>query len=71
MDSIPKFLILFGLIIFLFGVLLLFLGKMPFFGKLPGDILIHKKNVVIYFPLTTSLILSILLTLFLYIFHKK
>jgi len=71
MESLAKFLIVLGLIIFLFGVFILFLWKIPFFGKLPGDILIQKKNLLIYFPLTTSLLLSILLTLFWYIFHKK
>ncbi len=70
-QNFAKLFILLGLIIFLFGVFLFLVGKIPFFGKLPGDILIQKKNLLIYFPLTTSILLSILLTLFLYIFHKK
>lgn len=71
METLGKLLMGLGGIIFVLGVLVLFLGKIPFLGKLPGDILIQKKNIWIYFPLTTSLLLSILLTLFLYIFHKK
>ncbi|HEX68501.1 MAG TPA: DUF2905 domain-containing protein, partial [bacterium] len=45
--------------------------KIPGFGKLPGDILIKKKNFTFYFPLATCLILSILLTLILNLIFRK
>ena len=60
---VAKFLILLGVIILGIGILLLFFGKIPYLGKLPGDILIKKNNVTFYFPITTSIILSIVLTL--------
>ncbi|MBM4158979.1 MAG: DUF2905 domain-containing protein [Ignavibacteria bacterium] len=68
---IGKMLILFGLILFVLGVIFYFFEKIPFIGKLPGDIYIKKENFVFYFPVVTSIILSIILTLILYIFRKK
>jgi len=62
---LAKFLIFLGMVIFGIGILLLFFGKIPYLGKLPGDILIKKNNFTFYFPITTSIILSILLTLIL------
>ena len=52
-----------------FGKLLLsFSGKIPYLGQLPGDILVKKKNLSFYFPLTTCIILSIVLTALLHFF---
>jgi len=62
-NYLAKILILLGIITFLVGFLLLFFGKIPYLGKLPGDILIKRNNFTFYFPITTSIILSIVLTL--------
>jgi hypothetical protein len=69
MIDIGKFLIILGIIIAgVGGLLLLFQNTgIPFFGKLPGDIVIKRKNFVFYFPLSTSIILSIILTIILYL----
>jgi hypothetical protein len=71
MDSLARMLILFGLVIAAIGGLLLFIGKVPFIGKLPGDIYIQRKNFSFYFPLTTSILLSILLTLLFSLFRRR
>lgn len=63
MEQIGKMMILAGLLIAVVGILFMLGGKLPFFGKLPGDIAIHRENVSFYFPLTTSIAISILLTL--------
>ena len=63
-----KLLILIGAITVLLGLILLFAGKIPYLGKLPGDIVIRKENYAVYFPLVTSLILSLVLTLGLNLF---
>lgn len=63
---IGKFLILVGIIIIIVGVLLLMAGKIPYIGRLPGDIVIQRKNFTFYFPLATSILLSILITLVLW-----
>ncbi len=65
-----KALILLGGVIFLIGLLLLFLPKIPFIGRLPGDIIIKKGNFTFYFPLATCILLSILLTIIFSIFRK-
>ncbi len=65
-----KFLIITGLIIIALGAILMLAGKVPFLGRLPGDIIIEKKNFTFYFPLATSIILSIILTLILWILSK-
>jgi len=68
---IGKFLIVLGFIIAAIGGLLLLSGKIPWIGRLPGDILIQKKNFTFYFPLATGLLLSILLTLLFWLLGKR
>jgi len=58
-----KFLILFGLIIMLMGLMLTFSKHIPYLGRLPGDIFYERGSVKIYFPLMTSVLISIILTL--------
>ncbi|MBM4452271.1 MAG: DUF2905 domain-containing protein [Chloroflexi bacterium] len=63
MEGMGKILLIVGGIIILIGLLLLFGQHIPFFGKLPGDIIIKKEGFSFYFPIVTFLILSIILTL--------
>lgn len=67
---IGKFLILLGVVIIVVGSLLLLSGKMPYIGRLPGDIIIQRKNFTFYFPLATSILLSILITLILWLLGR-
>lgn len=74
MQSVGKYLIVFGIILIAAGVILTFFPKLNFFGKLPGDISIKKENYSFYFPIVTSIVISILLTLVFWIinyFFKK
>ncbi|MCX7908888.1 MAG: DUF2905 domain-containing protein [Ignavibacteria bacterium] len=61
-------LILLGLILILIGLFLPFFSKIPF-GRLPGDIIIDKPNFKFYIPITSMLILSIILSLILYLIN--
>jgi len=71
MGDLAKFLIFIGCSIVVIGVILLVLGKVPLpFGKLPGDITIHKKNVVIFAPITTMIVVSLVLTVLLNLFAR-
>lgn len=70
LHPIGKSLMLVGIIIFILGILLTYFDKIPFLGKLPGDITIKKENFTIYFPIVTSIILSILLSLIFYLINK-
>jgi hypothetical protein len=65
-----KLLILLGVFIILIGVFLLVGEKIPWVGRLPGDIIIRKKNFTFYFPIVTSILISILLTLLFTLFRK-
>jgi hypothetical protein len=71
MDSLGKMLILFGVILALLGGLLLLAGKIPFLGRLPEDIVIRREHWSFYFPLTTSIVISILLTLLFSFFSRR
>jgi len=71
MDSLGKMLIVFGVVLALLGGLLLFAGELPFLGRLPGDIVIRRENWSFYFPITTSIVLSVLLTLLLSLFSRR
>ena len=71
MTDIGKSLIFVGIMIVLIGMILLFSDKLPFnLGKLPGDIAVKKENFSFYFPITTSIIISIVLSLLFYFFSK-
>lgn len=71
MDSLGKMLILFGVVLALLGGLLLLAGKIPFLGRLPGDIVIRREHWSFYLPLTTSIVISILLTLLFRLFGRR
>jgi hypothetical protein len=70
-NQIGKLLIIAGIIIVIAGILFLLGDKIPFIGKLPGDIFIKKKNFTFYFPIVTSILLSIIISLVLYFLRRK
>lgn len=72
MTTFAKTLIGAGLAIAAIGALLLLSGgKLPWLGRLPGDIVIKRENFTLYFPLATSIIISLALTLLFRLFGKK
>lgn len=71
LNQLAKMLIFFGLILAFGGILLLALGKITEIGRLPGDIYFKKGNFTFYFPLATSIILSIILTVILNLFFRR
>ena len=72
MTDLGKVLLGFGLLLVAIGVILLLLGSVagraPWIGRLPGDIYIQRGNWTFYFPLATSLLVSLLLTVLLSLF---
>ncbi|MBU0579639.1 MAG: DUF2905 domain-containing protein [Candidatus Margulisbacteria bacterium] len=70
MSSFAKIFIILGSIFLLIGLILFFFDKIPYFGKLPGDILIKKKNFTLYFPITTMILLSIILSIIMWFIRK-
>jgi hypothetical protein len=70
MTDMGKWLILLGLLIAAAGVILTFAGKLPWLGRLPGDIYIKRENFSFYFPLATCLIISAVVSLILWLIRK-
>ena len=64
-----KTLIIIGIAILIMGLLWPWLGKLPL-GRLPGDIIIDKPNMKLYFPITTMIIISIVISVILWLFRK-
>lgn len=76
MDStaLGKALITLGLVIAVIGGFLIFRDRIPFLGRLgrlPGDIVVEKENVRVYFPIVTSIVLSVLLSLVMWLLRSK
>jgi hypothetical protein len=70
MTGLGKALIYFGLILVVVGVILSFAGKLPWLGQLPGDISIQRERFSFYFPITTCILISVLISLVLYFFRR-
>ena len=65
LEGIGKLLLIVGGVIVAFGLVFILAGRIPFLGKLPGDITIQRENATFYFPIVTSLLVSVALTILL------
>jgi hypothetical protein len=70
-NGMGRILIVIGLVVAVVGLVMVFAGKLPFLGKLPGDFVFRGKNFSFYFPLTTSILISVILTLILWFINRK
>lgn len=68
--QLGRTLIVIGLVIACAGLLLTLAGRIPWLGRLPGDIHIRRENFSFYFPLATSIVLSVVLSLILWLFRR-
>ena len=71
MNEIGRLLLVFGLILAVVGLVLIFADKIPFLGRLPGDIVIKKRNFTVFFPLATMILLSIVITVVLNVILRR
>jgi hypothetical protein len=71
LESIGKSFIFFGVILIVTGSLFVLFGKIPWFGRLPGDIIFKKEGLTVYFPVATMLIFSLLLTIIFNIIGRR
>jgi len=69
LGEIGRILMVAGAVLFLLGALFSLFGTHLPLGRLPGDIVVRRENTVFYFPLTTSLLVSLVLTLLLFLFQ--
>ena len=70
MSDLGRFLVVIGVILVIVGAVMMLAPKIPWLGKLPGDISFKRGNVSFYFPLGTCILISIILTLIMYLFRK-
>jgi Protein of unknown function (DUF2905) len=71
LNDLGKLLIVFGAILAILGAVFILAGKIPWLGRLPGDIYIQRRNFTFFFPLTTSILLSVVLSLLLSLFFRR
>jgi DUF2905 family protein len=71
LGDLGKGLIGLGVLIALLGLVLLVAGRIPWIGRLPGDIYMRRGNWTFYFPLATSLVVSALLTLLFWLLNRR
>jgi len=69
--DLGRFLIVLGLVVVLAGALLLVMPRIPWLGRLPGDIVVQRERFTFYFPLATSIVVSVVLTLLLNLFWRR
>jgi hypothetical protein len=73
MNPLPEFgkmILILGILFVVIGLLLMLGPKIPLLGKLPGDFVVRRGNFTLYFPLATSILLSIVFTMIFFIFRK-
>ena len=71
MVVLGKLILTIGIVLVVIGLVMMYGHPIPFLGKLPGDIYIEKKNFHFYFPLTTSIVISLILSILFYIIRKR
>ncbi|HEV3097246.1 MAG TPA: DUF2905 domain-containing protein [Candidatus Dormibacteraeota bacterium] len=71
MAELGKLLVIVGVVVVVLGLFLALGPRIPFLGKLPGDISVDRGNVHFYFPIATGLLLSVVLTLLLNLFFRN
>ena len=71
MSGLGRILIIAGAVLFLAGLVITIGGRFLPLGRMPGDIVIRRANFTFYFPIVTSILLSILLTLILWLFQRR
>jgi hypothetical protein len=71
MNDLGKMLLVMGLVVALVGVVLMLAGRVPGLGRLPGDIYVERGNWSFYFPLMTSIVVSVLLSLLFWLFGRR
>ncbi len=71
MGDLGRLLVVLGVLLVLVGLVLMVMGRVPWIGRLPGDIHVQRGNWSFYFPLTTSILLSVVLSLLLYVIGRR
>ncbi|MBI3768611.1 MAG: DUF2905 domain-containing protein [Deltaproteobacteria bacterium] len=70
MPGLGKVLIISGVVLVLAGVVALAAGRVPWLGRLPGDIVVRRDNFTLYFPLASCVLVSAIVSLLLFLFRR-
>jgi membrane protein implicated in regulation of membrane protease activity len=70
-NELGKLLLWVGGILIIIGAAIVLVGKIPWLGRLPGDIYVERRNFTFFFPLTTSILVSVILSLVLYLLSRR
>jgi len=70
-NGFGKILFFLGIILVITGIFFIFAGKIPWLGKLPGDIYVKKENFSFFFPLATSILLSVILSIIMLFISRR
>ena len=70
-ESLGKLLVLIGVIFVAIGSLFFLFGRVPWIGRLPGDLIIKREGFTLYFPVVTMILLSIILTIIFNLIGRK
>ena len=71
LEGLGKLLIYIGIIVVMIGAFLLLMARLPWFGRLPGDIAWQRDGWTLYVPITTMILVSIVITLLLNVVFRK
>jgi hypothetical protein len=71
MAGLARLLILFGVVSIVAGLVLLIVPRVPWLGRLPGDVIVERERFTLYVPIVTSLVVSIVLTILLNLFFRR
>jgi hypothetical protein len=71
MNDVGRALVVMGLVVALVGVVLMVAGRVSWLGRLPGDLYIQRGNWSFYFPLATSVVVSVLLTVVFWLIGRR
>lgn len=71
MQDLGRFLVVLGVVAIAGGVLLLLAGRIPWLGRLPGDVIVRRGPVTFYFPIVTSLVVSVVVTILRNVFWRR
>jgi uncharacterized membrane protein YkgB len=71
MEGLGRLLVVLGVVTVIVGLILLVMPRIPWLGRLPGDIVVQREGFTFYFPILTSIIISIVLTVLLNLFFRR
>jgi hypothetical protein len=70
MGDLGKLLIISGVVLLVAGTVVAMVGRIPWLGRLPGDVVIRRENFVFYFPLASCVLVSVVISLLVYLFRR-